>query len=52
MNLPVEIRGFNVTEALWLTRTDQKHICWNEIIAPHAHDISNANVTPFRILDG
>ena len=48
-HLPIEVRRLYVAKAFRLTRTDENHVGWNEIIALQAHDVAWHDVLPFLL---
>ena len=49
---PIEIRGFDVTEPLWFTRTEKDKICWDEIVVLKPYDVTDSDILPFYRIEG
>lgn len=48
---PVEIRRLNVTQTLWFTGTDDKHVRWNEVVALQSNHVPYPNILPFLFFE-
>ena len=48
-DLPIEIRRFDIAEALRFTRANEEDICRDELVALQTQDVSNHDVLPFLV---